>query len=303
MIKSLFAFVTLIAMTAVALAQGQQQVQRPFGPVIMAYLTNLSEELNELEFQIEHQEISRSDYTRTKQRLRLQQQYVERLAANSSEDTIPDLQILTANELTTMLGLDEGKIQKLQVGDQVSGKWQIIGIEKTGERFIILKRTRQTGDRQSRPKINPLDVIEIITVYEPDPEELRPPPPATSKPISAAPLPPEPAREVVRIPRPKISALFMPPYTPKARQKRVEGKVILSALFTRDGHLKDLTLENKIGYGLDENALNAAKLITFEPATLDGQAVDVRAQITYFFTLSHTTASIQPISFSKGGQP
>ena len=170
MAKLFSAILFLLALMPFPLAQ--QQNKTAFGPVVTAYFTNLTEELNELEFQIQHQEISRNDYTRSKQRLLLQKQYVERHAIISGEDTIIDLQILTTEEIATMFGAGEVKSQSLRVGDVLGGKWQISSIEKRGERFFILERNAKESARQSRPKINPIDIIETIRVYEPDPEEV-----------------------------------------------------------------------------------------------------------------------------------
>ena len=299
MARFFFTITVLIALVGSGAAQTGQSTKVAFGPVITAYFTNLTEELNELEYQLEHQEISRNDYTRSKQRLLLQKQYVERQAIISGEDTVPDLQILTADEITTMLGVSDVKSQSLRVGDVLAGKWEISGIEKRGERFFILERNAKETHHRMRPKINPLDVIEIITVYEPDPEELRPPPPPSEAIASVAPPPPR----VAEVPRPQIRAQFLPFYTSKAREKKIEGKVVLRALFARDGKLKDLAVEQKLGYGLDESALDAAKRLIFDPAKVNDQPIDVRAHIVYYFTLTHTNVSIQPLPLSKSDQP
>lgn len=299
MAKFFFTITVLIALSVSVSAQMGQPTKIAYGPVITAYFINITEELKELEYQIQQQEISRNDYTRAKQRLLLQKQYVEQHAGLSGEDTIPDLQILTVDEITTMLGVSETKSQSFRVGDLLAGKWQINGIEKRGERFFILARSGKELRPQSRSKINPLDVIETITVYEPDPEERRPV--AQPSEAIAPPLPAQP--RVAEVPRPNIRAMFLPLYTAKARAKKVEGKVVLIALFARDGKLKDLAIEQKLGHGLDESALDAAKRLTFDPAKLDNQPIDVRAHITYYFTLTHTSASIQPLTPPKGEQP
>ena len=299
MAKLFWAIIFFLALLPLASAQTGQPSKIAYGPILTSYFINLNEELNELEFQIQQQEISRDDYTRSKQRLLLQKQYVERHAIVSGEDTIPDLQILTAGEITTMLGVGEVKSQSLRVGDVLGGKWQISGIEKRGERFFIFERNAKETARQSRPKINPLDVIETIRVYEPDPEEVKQAQAARTRPAEPSPqLQPQP--RVVEIPRPNIRAMYLPLYTTKAREKKLEGKVVLSALFARDGKIKELAVEQKLGSGLDESALEAAKQLTFDPPIVNGHPIDVRMQIIYFFTLKNTSASIQPL---KGGQP
>lgn len=297
MAKLFSAILFLLALMPNPLAQ--QPSKTAFGPVVTAYFTNVTEELNELEFQIQHQEISRNDYTRSKQRLLLQKQYVERHAIISGEDTIIDLQILTTEEIATMFGGGEVKSQSLRVGDVLGGKWQISSIEKRGERFFVLERNAKESARQSRPKINAIDIIETIRVYEPDPEEVRQTQAANSRPAEPPPQM-QPQRKVIEVPRPNIHGMYLPLYTTKAREKKIEGKVVLSALFARDGKIKDLRVEQTLDSGLDESALDAAKRLTFDPPLVDGHPIDVRAQITYLFTLKNTSASIQPL---KGGQP
>ena len=298
MAKFIFTITVFVALCLSGAAQSGQPTKIAYGPILTAYFTNLAEELNELEYQIQQQEISRADYTRSKQRLLLQKQFIERHAAISGEDAVPDLQILTADEIATMLGASEAKSHNFNVGDVLAGKWQISGIEKRGERFYILERDAKAASQKNRPKINPLDVTETIRVYEPDPEELRP----VAKPEEIVPPPPSrPEPRAVEVPRPTIRALYLPLYTAKAREKKVEGKVVLSGIFARDGKLKDLAVEQKLGYGLDENALDAAKKLSFEPAKAENQPIDVRAHIIYYFTLTHTSASIQPVT--KGEQP
>ncbi len=299
MAKLFSAIILFLALMPCSSAQTGQPSKVAYGPILTSYFINLDEELNELEFQIQHQEISRNDYTRSKQRLLLQKQYVERYAITSGEDTIPDLQILTADEINTMLGVGETKSQSLRVGEVLGGKWQISGIEKRGERFFIFERNVKESARQLRPKINPLDIIETIRVYEPDPEEIRQAQAAKTRPVEPSPQL-QSHSKVIEIPRPNIRAMYLPPYTTKAREKKLEGKVVLSALFARDGKIKELTVEQKLGSGLDENALEAAKQLTFDPPIVDGHPIDVRAHIIYLFTLKNTSASIQPL---KGGQP
>lgn len=299
MAKLFSAIIIFLALMPFSSAQTGQQSKIAYGPIVTAYFINLDEELNELEFQIQHQEISRSEYTRSKQRLLLQKQYVERHAAITGEDTIPDLQILTADEITTMLGIGEVKSQSLRVGEVLGGKWQISGIEKRGERFFILERSAKESASQARPKINPLDVIETIRVYEPDPEEIKQAQAASTRPAEPSPQM-QPQTKTIEVPRPNIRAMYLPLYTPKAREKKLEGKVVLKALFTRDGKIKDLSVEQKLGSGLDESALEAAKRLVFDPPIVDGHPIDVRAHIIYLFTLKNTSASIQPL---KGGQP
>ena len=290
MSKLLFIPIIFFALVIGVLAQST------FGPIVSSYFVNIDEELNELEYQIAHQEINRNDYVRSKQRLQLQKQYVKKHAAMSGADIIPELQIVTPDELMTMMGVKDERAQALKIGDILSGQWRLIGIEKRAEKIFVLEKTEKSRTIASLPKPNPLDVIETIIVIEEDPAEKRS--------VNVNRTPPEVVKPVVmhksvELPRPTIRSMFLPPYTPKAREKRIEGQVIISALFTRDGKIKDLGFEQKLGFGLDENAMEMAKRIVFDPVMVDGQAVDIRANIVYIFSLTHTMATIRPLQQTK----
>ncbi len=268
------------------------RAQSTFGPIVTAYFVNIDEELNELEYQIAHQEINRNDYARSKQRLQLQKQYVKKQVAGSGLDIVPELQILTPDELITMMGVQDERTQSLKTGDILSGQWRLIGIEKRAEKFFVLEKTEKPRTIAALPKPNPLDVIETIIVIEEDAAEKHS--------VNVSRTPAEPVKPLiihksVELPRPTIRSMYLPSYTPKAREKRIEGQVVISALFTRDGKVKDLGFEQKLGFGLDENAMEMAKRIVFDPVMVEGQAVDIRANIVYIFSLTHTMATIKPL--------
>lgn len=149
-----------------------------YGPIVGAYLTGLAEELNELDFQLRHREISHSDYDRSRQRLLILRRFVERLAAENREDRVPEFQILADAELGTMGLRARRKPEELQVGDLFDNEWKIIGIERGRIRFFVFQRTPQrTGasvegsltDRRATRKIDPEEVIETIVIREKSP--------------------------------------------------------------------------------------------------------------------------------------
>ena len=286
MSKLLFIIIIFFSLVIGVLAQST------FGPIVSSYFVNIDEELNELEYQIAHQEINRNDYARSKQRLQLQKQYVKKLVTMSGVDIVPELQILTPDELISMMGVKDEQAQTLKTGDILSGQWKLIEIEKRAEKFFVLEKTEKARTIASLPKPSPLDGIETIVVIEEDPDEKRS--------VNVNRTPTEAAKPVVmhksvELPRPTIRSLYLPSYTPKAREKRIEGQVVIGALFTRDGKIKDLSFEQKLGLGLDENAMEMAKRIVFDPVMVDGQAVDIRANIVYTFSLTHTMATIKPL--------
>lgn len=77
-----------------------------------------------------------------------------------------------------------------------------------------------------------------------------------------------------------------PAYTSEAREKKIEGEVLLEVQFSSGGQIRVLHLLRGLGYGLDESARAAASRIRFHPATRGGSPVDVTGTVHISFELS-----------------
>jgi TonB family protein len=77
-----------------------------------------------------------------------------------------------------------------------------------------------------------------------------------------------------------------PAYTAEAREKKIEGEVQLEVLFSSAGQIQVLRLVRGLGYGLDENARQAAGQIRFHPGTRNGAPVDMTGTVHIVFQLS-----------------
>jgi TonB family protein len=76
-----------------------------------------------------------------------------------------------------------------------------------------------------------------------------------------------------------------PSYSLEARAAKVQGMVLLYVVIGADGRASDVQLRKGVGYGLDEQALDAVTQWTFKPGTRDGMAVPVQAMIEVNFRL------------------
>jgi len=74
-------------------------------------------------------------------------------------------------------------------------------------------------------------------------------------------------------------------YTEEARQNRVQGSVVLSAIFTADGRIMDIRVVRGLPDGLTEKAIEAAQRIRFKPAVRNGEPVSVRFQLEFSFNM------------------
>ena len=77
-----------------------------------------------------------------------------------------------------------------------------------------------------------------------------------------------------------------PDYTEEARKARIEGLINLNVIIRNDGNVDVISVEQGLGYGLDETAIDT--IMTrwrFRPATLDGVPIDYPAKIEISFKL------------------
>lgn len=76
-----------------------------------------------------------------------------------------------------------------------------------------------------------------------------------------------------------------PAYTEIARRARLEGVVILRAVISRQGVVRDIEIVRPLGLGLEDAAVKAVQGWRFEPATLRGRPIDVIYRVTVRFSL------------------
>jgi protein TonB len=104
-------------------------------------------------------------------------------------------------------------------------------------------------------------------------------------------LPPPPPTLAVHSPR--ISTMMegnliyrvQPQYPPLARQARVQGIVVLSAMISREGKIENLQVVS--GHPmLVQSAIDAVRQWRYRPYYLNNEPVEVETQVTVNFTLS-----------------
>lgn len=76
-----------------------------------------------------------------------------------------------------------------------------------------------------------------------------------------------------------------PQYSEEARRARYQGTVVLEAVVRKDGKVDVLHLVRSLGFGLDQNAIQALKEWRFRPALKNGVPVDVTINVEVNFNL------------------
>ena len=88
-----------------------------------------------------------------------------------------------------------------------------------------------------------------------------------------------------RIKRAQILAKPEPGYTEEARRAGVAGTVRLRVVLGGDGKVRHVLVLRRLSHGLTEKAVEAARKLRFNPATLDGQPVSQYVVLEYNFNV------------------
>lgn len=84
---------------------------------------------------------------------------------------------------------------------------------------------------------------------------------------------------------PTVLQRVEPQYSEEARKARYQGTVVLEAIVRRDGTCDIIRVVRSLGFGLDENAMQALKQWRFRPGMRNGVPVDVSLNIEVNFNL------------------
>jgi TonB family protein len=78
-----------------------------------------------------------------------------------------------------------------------------------------------------------------------------------------------------------------PGYTREAMQQKIQGSVFMRVVVLESGDVGDVEITQSLDaeYGLDRQAIDAAKKWKFRPGTKDGKPVAVEVTIQMTFTL------------------
>jgi len=84
---------------------------------------------------------------------------------------------------------------------------------------------------------------------------------------------------------PRAVSMVDPKYTDAARKAKINASVIVAVAINEEGGVDDVKVVRPLGYGLDQNAINAARQSKFTPATRDGKPVPVQFSLEMTFRL------------------
>jgi TonB family protein len=78
-----------------------------------------------------------------------------------------------------------------------------------------------------------------------------------------------------------------PEYTPDAREKKIEGTVVLTLTVDHDGLPRNIMVKQSLYPSLDQSAIEAASKMRFEPAMKNGQPASQVLSVEFHFNLEY----------------
>ena len=137
---ALVVLMSLSSLPAIAAHQAEANLDG-LGPEVTAYLGFIQNEEEELESLYTAGEVSKDDYTQTRNRLTATRIAALRVVRQRGEDLVPELHVLRASELTQVLPEGLPGLRGKKAGDRLNDDWLYHGTVRRGDVFYVLERT------------------------------------------------------------------------------------------------------------------------------------------------------------------
>jgi hypothetical protein len=111
-----------------------------FGPEVTAFVELMHHEEIELDYQVKHNEISRMEYLRSRNRIAVHRQQVLTIARETGEDRVPELHVVIAAEVDQIVDGGSGALKGVKPGTIIDGKLRYLGSVIRGEAFYTFER-------------------------------------------------------------------------------------------------------------------------------------------------------------------
>jgi hypothetical protein len=111
-----------------------------FGPVVRAYLGYLKNEQEVVDDRASRHEVSASYYRRNSNRIKALRQMAVRLARQTHNDYLPELEAVAGNEMRLLFGSNPPQPTELKVGEVLRNTFRFLGMVRAGETFYLFAR-------------------------------------------------------------------------------------------------------------------------------------------------------------------
>ena len=134
------ALAALCALTSVQAKHTPQRSDDEFGPVVRAYLGYLKNEQEVVDDRVSRREVSATYYRRNSNRIRALRQMAVRLARETHNDYLPELEAVSGDELKLLFGSNPPSVARLKTGEILKNTFRFLGVVRAGETFYLFAR-------------------------------------------------------------------------------------------------------------------------------------------------------------------
>jgi hypothetical protein len=147
-----------VAWTATARAQRGREDDSGFGPVVRAYLGYLKNEQEVVDDRASRHEIKREYYIRNSNRIRALRQIAVRIARETENDYLPELEAALRDELGNLFERPP-KPALLRVGEVYSNTFRFLGTVRSGDIYYIFARLDpyEQAEMMEKEKAKPVE--------------------------------------------------------------------------------------------------------------------------------------------------
>jgi hypothetical protein len=132
--------VSFCALTSVNAKHTPQRSDDEFGPVVRAYLGYLKNEQEVVDDRVSRREVSATYYRRNSNRIRALRQMAVRLARESHNDYLPELEAVSGGEMNLLFGSNPPPVATLKPGEILRNTFRFLGVVRAGETFYLFAR-------------------------------------------------------------------------------------------------------------------------------------------------------------------
>ena len=135
-----FLLLAICGITSVHASQTFSYSEDEFGPVVRAYLGYLKNEQEVVDDRASRHEVSAGYYRRNSNRIKALRQMAIRLARETQNDYLPELEAVAGNEMGLLFGSSPPLASQLKVGEVLRNTFRFLGVIRAGETFYLFAR-------------------------------------------------------------------------------------------------------------------------------------------------------------------
>ena len=117
-----------------------QRSDDEFGPVVRAYLGYLKNEQEVVDDRASRHEVSTAYYRHNSNRIKALRQMAIRIARETHNDYLPELEAVSAGELGLLFGPQAPAPASLKAGEVIRNTFRFLGTVRSGEVFYLFAR-------------------------------------------------------------------------------------------------------------------------------------------------------------------